>query len=625
MHLPPAAYGFPQGRAIEAPLLAVDMAIRRLSFGVDPMALSLAASPLILGLGFERILGRHPLAWGAAALFASVNPFVDERLGAGAFWFVLAADTLPFILSAARIVATGSLASSVRWALVTAIGAALAPQMLFMSLIASTAVVISERWRRPASVPLKAVLSSCLTGIALLVVLSAYWLVPTAKGGFAEYAAINTTNLPVFATVATLPIGLFGNLLALYGFWRPVAPLASSLMPGWPLLLLAVLVVVAMGLSDLYKQRERRQLAVTLAVSGLVGVLMAAGSQGVTGPLFVVLFRNVPGFKAFREPEQALILLVVFYAACFGAGAAKAAARCRTWPGRSAVAAVILALPLAYSATQVWGLELAFAPTSFPKSWSQIQKITSQAPGTILALPWSRFTNETFTGGRNVDNPAADYFSDPVLSSRNDGLPALGDDSTDPREKWMLHVLRNGPDTNTVGRLLAPLGVRWVLLAPLSNSGGYQWLYHQSDLTLVQHWRGAALFLNRAWSGEAYIKTANGAPKPLPILHAGATSIAFSQPPPPRSEIILTLPYAPGWEMGGTPARLDPAGTMLFSIQNGTSDRAVFGPWEEVRVADGASLAAALSGSIVVIAARRRRKWIRSPTDVAANPTPSET
>ncbi|MGH7922562.1 MAG: hypothetical protein ACREQM_21865, partial [Candidatus Dormibacteraceae bacterium] len=90
--LPPALYGFGQGRAVGAPVAALYHFLTPLTAGVDPVAIALLLSPLMLGFGMEALLRDQPLAWFAAALLASVNPFVDERLGAASFGVVLAFD-----------------------------------------------------------------------------------------------------------------------------------------------------------------------------------------------------------------------------------------------------------------------------------------------------------------------------------------------------------------------------------------------------------------------------------------------------------------------------------------------------------------------------------------------------
>ena len=574
----PAIYGLGQGRAPVAPLTELIRGLHHISFGVDPIAVLLLLSPLILGLGMELIFPDRPLAWFAGALVLSVNPFVEQRLSVGSFGVVLAQNVFPFLVATARKSASGQIRASVATALVLAIGVAIYPQVLLPAAVLTVTIILAERWRNARRTPLTRAAGGWFVGIVVLAASSAYWVAPTLLTGVPAYQRIGSDDLRAFASQSDPHLGLFGNLLGLYGFWRPGIRSTKNVIGDWWLFLAAILLVVGYGTVMLLRRSDRR-LVTPIAVSGLVGLALAAGAKGPTGGGFTFLYNNVPGFRSYREPEKALWLLEVAYAVFFGWGVVMLVHKLVTRLARLVFGAVLLGLPVVYGVAQFWGLNNGIAPAHYPASWYQAEKIIAASPGRILFFPWHAFQVYPFAGYRTIADPAPTFFSSDVLVSADSEMPNLGDDSTDPREGWVQHVEQVGMSNRRVGELLVPLGVRWVLLYHTTTWRSYDWLFHQDDVVLVRHWGDTDLFENVDWRGEAYETLPDGGTVKLAEKEASPTSIRLRGSVVPDSTLTLTEAYDPGWRISGYVPERNHAGTNDFTLtEPKSSAELTFGP-----------------------------------------------
>src|SRR5262249_18366515 len=114
--------------------------------------------------------------------------------------------------------------------------------------------------------------------LALSAAMSAYLIVGTlfSTGG----AGVGTGEVAAFRTTGPPQIGLYGNVLAMYGFWRREAPLPRDSIPGWPFLLVAILLVVITGIVRGWRSPDRKRTVVPLLAAGVVGYFLALGNQG---------------------------------------------------------------------------------------------------------------------------------------------------------------------------------------------------------------------------------------------------------------------------------------------------------------------------------------------------------
>ena len=616
--LPSGVYGLGEGRAAVAPVVLVLHLLSSLTFGIDPVAIALLLSPLVIGFGMESVLGDRPLAWFSAALLVSVNPFVDERLGVGAFGVVLALDVLPFLITAASQASSGQIQACVRCALLTVAGTALAPQFLLIAALLIVLTIAAQRWRTSSQVAIRRSIQGWFVGVALFFVCSTYWIVPSVVGGFPAYQRIGGGDLAAFPTQSDPHLGLLINLLGLYGFWRPALRSTKDIVGDWWIFLAAILVVVGYGWYR-FRSRFDVRLKYGLLLSAVVGLALAAGPKGPTGGLFTALYNHVPGFRSFREPEKALLLLVLVYGTFFGVGVHRLVVGLGNRVARMTFGLVLLGLPFSYGVAQFWGLNELIKPIHYPVSWYQAERRIASAPGRILFLPWHSYQVYPFTGNRVVASPAPGFFSGDILVSENAEMPALGDDSTDPREAWVLHIEQAAQSENEIGKLLVPLGVRWVVLYHTTTWQADQWLFRQRDLVEIQRWRDLDLFENLDWAGEAYAKGLGGTVVPMALAPTSPIEVSTSRTLlTGKVTITLTNPYDKGWHIAGLKSHINAAGTNSFyaDLSSARGLRSfTFAPWRITKVAlvlSGLAVVTALASLLI----RRRVPVDRSDTDL---------
>ncbi|MHB8289373.1 MAG: hypothetical protein ACYDEY_09085 [Acidimicrobiales bacterium] len=618
--------------------------------------------------------GRSPAAAvvrrSAAALLYCVNPFVFDRLFAGQIAFLLGYALVPYatasLVRARRVKGVRSLAPAL-W-IAAAVGCAVHYTWICGLLLVGA--LASCRFTKQAWIWI-------LSVGAALVVMSIYVLVPVL--GHQLPVTVGQRNFEAFRTTGDPHLGLFVNVAGLYGFWRVGPVLAKYVVTGWPFILLAILIVVAVGVREGLRRNgfevngggtrgigddageggtvlkdDRRALAVILLVAGVAGYFLAMGSQGPTGAVFSWAYFHLPFFDTMREPEKFSSLLALGYSVFFAWGVEHLVMQARAFSGRVVVSVLALALPLAYTPTLFGGLDGQVAVSHPPASWTHANAVMGAGEGKLLFLPWHLYLSFPFTHGMIISNPAPGSFTRDVISGDNIQLPGVPSNSTSRRSAFLQYVLENGSAIHSFGHLVAPLGVRWIALAKTVDWRGYRWLNHQSDLTKVLDTRSLDLWRNDAsvYAGRrlarAPERTSTSAWPGILARYYGATpqrshprkrsrfsgtahseahalahkvsQVAFEVGPGRGSWIELSQPYEPGWKSpeGGAVELAD--GNLAVPAGRGATV-VRYGPWQWIMAGYAVS-----GGTFILILAsiigtgvwerRSTRSSSRQPTGV---------
>lgn len=613
--------------------------------------LSLFAVFPIASVGVGRLTGGRLWPRLAAAALYCVNPWVFNRIYAGHLTLLLGYALLPFAVSSALKatnparrpllsvrgweVPTSAIGPALWWAVL----AAFAPHYAWIYGVVLVSVAMVTRRRRWWLVGW---LVCCA---AFFGVMSMYILLPhsvTALG-----TTVGTTSLDLYRTTPDPHLGLLPNVAALYGFWRlaPGPVLPKDVVTGWPLLMAALLVLVVAGFWAVLGHRratsltglaasnqavsagadgapgpegpaspdpptgdgdaERRRVGWLLVVVGVAGFFLALGSQGPTGALFHWAYDTVPFFDIMREPQKFLMLLVLAYAVGLGwgvqrLGRMKLSTRRAGW----AVAAIGLALPLAYSPSIFDGLAGQIGPSTLPPAYQQANRLMGEGPGQVLYLPWHLYEVQPFTGGRVVASIASGVFQRTVVSGDNVQVGNVQTQSDSRRQAYLTGLLAKGDAIADFGTSVAPLGVEYVALAKTSNWHSYSWLEHQPDLRLVLDSGSLEVWRNLDFRGPG---RRPGASQPVRQL----SPVAYRVPPGPPGPVEIDAAYQPGWQLDGVSGQPSPEGTVEF-ILGRAGGVAQFRPWGMVKLGDVISGAAfAVLASALVWTRRRRRRRTR--------------
>jgi hypothetical protein len=504
--------------------------------------------------------------------------------------------------------------------------------------------------------------------------LSMYILLPDSVTNLPT--RVGAVSLDLYRTTGDPHLGLFANVLSLYGFWRtgPGPELPKDVVVGWPFLMFAILLIVIYGVwyglskskshsetdgaptvhagipsgeseceevEDHSMALSRRRLTFLLLFVGVVGYFLALGNQGPTGGLFLWAYDHVPFFPLMREPQKFLMLLALAYSVFFGWGVERFT-RIDLNPKRASTIAVTVlvgfALPLGYTSTIFDGLDGQITSSSLPSAYQQANALMGNGAGNILYLPWHLYMEYPFTNGRVISNLGPTSFSRDVISGDDVQVDDVESQSTSPRSAYLQRLYGDGPQLTSFGALVAPLGVKFVVLAKAVDWASYDWLSKQTDLRLVFNDSALEVWRNVAYDGVGGRVSTLGSVSSFKALLAladrhllgsglavvkrastsyslaHATSRAVQQLSPVAYRIAsgrpgwigVDAPYQDGWSLDGRAAIESAEGTLLVRVgdQGGVLQ---FSPWEMVHLGYIVSSGVFVCLCVVLLLALRRR------------------
>ncbi|MET8149509.1 hypothetical protein ACIBSW_38470 [Actinoplanes sp. NPDC049668] len=571
-----------------------------------------------------------------AALFACCNPYVVERVQAGHVAFLLSIGLLSWLLASAVWARRRRVWFAARPAVWYALAMVVGPHAAWLGGACLLAVALLPRPGRKDLVrtALIIVFAGFVYAYAVAVMLNA---ILTVRVGGQE--------LEAYAPHAG-PGGMLPTLLSLRGFWRGGGADSS---PELALGLVPVVVMATAAVWGLVRLCRRDPVAgAPLAAVAVCGLLLGAGIHGPLAWLYRWAFDVVPLFAAMREQQKWLALTMLAYAVGIGVTAEALYYACRRAgrPARVRVAAGAALLAVAglfavVAPSLAWGLGGSVRVTRYPESWSTADKIMGNGTGGVLFLPWHLYQPFDFTGSRTVATPAGAFFRRPVLSSDAVELGAVRTNSDSLRTAYVQRLLADGV-TEGFGRLIAPLGISYVVLARDREAGQYAWLETQDDLRPVLRTpdldvyrvevtgTGRVVGARTGGYDEAVDLAARGVlgseamlpggqeRGPLPSAASGGihrvTSTSWRVLAGAPGWVVIPEEWSQGWSAGGLPMRRTAAGTV--AVDAGAAAVTVrYTPWRWLRIGLYVSLVAiaALLLSGLVEHRRDLLRWFSTP------------
>lgn len=404
-------------------------------------------------------LVRTRLAAAVAALVACWNPYVAERLAIGHWGFLLGYAVLPWVATSAAAARDGTgrdrlrLGGVLLLATLTGSTGSVLALLLALVVLAVPGGGASVRARLPVA---------AWAGVCWLL-LNAVWWLPfmTITGSFEP----DPGGVAAFRSRADTPYGVVGSLLTGGGIWNQGVWLPdrqSVVLAGVALVL--VVACVAVWCASRGWRAGPAQLGV--AVTGAVGLAVAALSAVGGGALVESIVLNLPGGGLLRDSQKFVALWMVFLALAAGVSAERLRALVLARGGGRAVAlalggavgvASLLTLPsLAWGATGRW------TAVDYPADHRAVAAQLEQAPpGAVAVFPWTLYRRYAWNDQRVVLDPWQRLLSRQVVV--NDDLP-LSDRvvrGEDPTADAIGAALRRGGDTAPV---LREHGIRYALV-----------------------------------------------------------------------------------------------------------------------------------------------------------------
>jgi hypothetical protein len=455
--------------------------------------LLLLAILLLCGVGTHRLLtqiGPKGRAWRYATyiggLLYMINPFVYDRFMAGQYGVVLGYALLPWFCGA--VLRFGQAPSQKRAVvvglLVTVMSIVSIHSLGFVVVVSVVgAIAWRQRWRE--------LLQAGWPAVAVFLVASAYWMVPTLLGQGRIAASLDTftsSGRESFATTGANMIGQVGSVLGLMGFWqegRSLFILPEDAVPAWQLIQLVVLLLIGMGVWRAWK--AQRRYTIGAVVIGTVAIMLGTGVGGdwIAG--------HVPFFAGYREPQKFVALLALAYA--FFMTHASAWLMTKFSSVRPVTAGLVI-IVCAYTPTMLWGFYGQLHPVTYPRDWAMMNTLLQEQPdkSKVLFLPWHLYMNYGFAG-RIIASPAPAYFDRPMIVSDDPELPGVAPQTRNAtRETIQQDVLPAGARGDPIAGRLQSLEIGYVLVSKDDDYQNYQWLNAQSGIDRVRETQTLILY-----------------------------------------------------------------------------------------------------------------------------------
>lgn len=412
----------------------------------------------LTGIGMHRLLrqlfGNNISHWAiyAGALFYVVNPFVYERLMMGQFAVIGGYALLPFFIHSF----TRFLDTPVWKQLWRVVGWLLAISIISIHTLVPVAVLVvvlsgqalwQHRKREDYAMPL---LRRGGAGVAVMAVLSSYWLIPLLLGRSETAAALSGHDGSLgFATQGSL-----FTVLRLQGFWAEQKDLFLSVqhVTFLPIIGQAMLWAVMIAGGVMLWRRKR-------------GV--AAAYLGIIVIACVVAFGLV-GFSAYREPHKIIVLIAIGSAIFLCAGVQWVLKRRRL---TTMVGVAACALPLLVTPVLLWGGWGQLAARDYPDDWYVMNQRLEQIDKNevVIFVPWHLYQRFSFSP-RITAHPAATFFdAHPVLVSDDPEFSGVQPLKPNLAKQKIKELLDDRP-VDIASRLNA-LGVSYVIFA---HEPGYE-------------------------------------------------------------------------------------------------------------------------------------------------------
>lgn len=533
-------------------------------------------------ISIARAIKGNLVAKLAAGLFFSINPFVVERIYAGQLGAVYGYLLLPVLYVAVDKWTRREVKTVTHIALIITLMISIDVHYAWIGgLIVLVGIVLGIKdnaFRR--SIPLL---------LLLIILLNIYLVIPVLGHPLPVNPADNQTLLKAFSTRGDPRLGLFANVLGLYGFWRQMHESSKSLVSGWPILLVAILLLSLYGLKTLWDRNDKK-LALLIAISFVAAYLLALGSQGPTGPFFTLLYNHMPGFSMMREPEKFSAILATGISILLGEGLANISLQQTSRNAAIAIIAVGAILELSYNPIIFWGIHGQVQTSKLPSDWATVANKLKGTQGKTLVLPWHQYLSFPFTDKRIITNPGPRFLPGDIISGDNLQIGAVYTTSTSQRSAYITWLTQNKYNTRNFGRLLAPIGVQYIVLYKTYSTGSSSWITRQKDLAVIYSSQDIEIVKNMDFSGLAQIlphlptnnlnallvesnnhqsypatnTLSNIIQNPVRIVPS-STNISFIASK--TGWLNLDKLYFSGWHLNNQPARANVFGTQLYRIK----------------------------------------------------------
>jgi hypothetical protein len=437
-----------------------------------------------------------------AGLLYLINPFTYVRFLAGHYLLLLAYAITPFAVKALMdAFDTGNKQNVIKAALwVTLVGVLNLHNLvlvLFLFGVFFVVNVVQNRKDRKKFLDLIRT-TGLVTGIFFL--LNIYWLLPilTESTGLSQ---IVSTDIMVFAPQHTSNFNIAFTIFSMYGFWRGGYIYVKDILPFWYLIFIFMFFLAIHGAVTTFSDKRLGTHTKAFIIVIIVAAVIAIGAASpLTAPVFNWLFDHLFFFRGFRDSQKFVALLVLAYAYLGGLGLDDFTTYLKERNVKSMIAVIIVIIALVspplYSYT-MFGFHDQLNPMDYPQGWYEANDFLNHDPEdcNVLFFPWHLYMTFSWSE-RRIANPAGSFFDTPVIQGDNIEAGPIYSQSTSQVSKYIEFLLRRNNEYSNFGELVAPLNVKYIILAKEADHKQYDFLHEQEDLEVVLENENLVVFEN---------------------------------------------------------------------------------------------------------------------------------
>ncbi len=506
-------FGFPEwlGSIASAPLSLIFPILSRIVPVWILQKIILLAILFLSGLGAYRLIPAKSAAAYYAGILYMINPFVYVRMMVGQWGILVSYALLPHAIKAfIETLEQGNWKALLKLAVLSVLVGVVQIHGFFLLLLSLFIVFLVKA---SACGNRREIFKRTIAGFGAIMLLNTYWLLPAFTSSGTILEGITEADILFFTPKASSNLGTAIDIATMHGFWRGGIdyPDYTSL---WRLAFAIIIFLAAFGFTTNITDKKRKWTILSFGILGITGYLLALGaSSRLTQPVFTWLWENVPYFNGFRDTHRFVMLLALSYAYLGGLGILELVKYGHhqkqfllKWTMVALVGLSILS-PL-LSSFSIFGLNGKVKATNYPPEWYEVKHYLDKQEGdyNVLFLPWHGWFDIKWINNedKRLGNPARHFFGKSIICGDNIEIGDTYSQNSNPVSKYVEFLLRNQEQIENKGELLAPLNIKYIILAHEADYENYRFLFHQDDIKVSLANNLITLFENNNVTGMVY-------------------------------------------------------------------------------------------------------------------------
>jgi len=465
----------------------------------------------LTGLSAYRLTARISREAGYfSGILYTINPFTYVRFLSGQWANLLGYALIPSaLLSFMHLLEKGGRRSVVSYAIWLSLITVFSLHMTLLASFACLLLFLTHNLSHRNLPTLKQSLKHLTLAALLYTAINTYWLIPLLTAKDTVITNFTTEDAYIFSAKPIVQ-NIYFTIASMHGFWREGYQYTFNTIEGWHYIALIFIILAAIGLyhgSKIGGEQEKAYIK-GIAICMITSAVFATGTSGIFKPLNLLLYENLPLYRAFRDSHKFVALITLGYAHLGGIGVAAITKHLKDSKLKKLhpiILAALLALPLIYQFNMLLSFNGQLKTYDYPQPWYEANKFLNSDKDDFntLFLPWHNYMYFSWAGS-NIANPAKLFFNKPTIQAQNIEVGPVYTRSTNPAQRYIDFLLSKTQQINNFGELISPLNVKYILLAKEADYERYNFLYSQTDLKPIFENEAFTIFINEKYVGRIY-------------------------------------------------------------------------------------------------------------------------